>query len=326
MLVETALEMCPGVVYVDVSPGMTKEAIIDNVLTAITGRKWYPYSKAAAAMRIEWWHSWLTPIKVVLNCGERLRDSPRDYADVAGAARDLAKNFKFKVILDASDNSAPGSLLETMREHVLRLDPLDRATLEGIPEFSALVKGLNTTRLHGSSVATLGDAVWHVFGGVPQAYLYLDNAWKEKNCDIKALRSITIRVVASRIGKALSNIEHFVGKDEAAARILAKFKDPEINFVLEKELVSAGVVRPSPDKVLRLAEFEYEEGKPFVKGITGKQVLVPASPTVGFVLRNGLGDPPSPEDLAAILLPLLSQANAPVPNVFRPTTPEPEMK
>lgn len=291
----TLLAWRPGVIFVEVNPGMSEADIEKKVLTEITGYQMANFSLEAAAKRVLMWHSLFTPVTVVLYAKERLPDAGIAYAGITGAARTFSDKYGTTTIVDVSDNSVPANRLESARAEVLRMEPMDRAMLESIPEFEPLVTALNSTCLDEAKTVRLGDVVWHTMGGVPIIYKELQRKWAEVDSSPAALHEITLEVVADRIGKALGHIKRLVGSNEDMRKFLLRFA--EVDYVKEADFIDAGLTRPSPDKVLRLVQIGYSKAKGLEKGVTGQPVLVPATPTVGFVLRYGFTQAPSTEEL-----------------------------
>lgn len=304
----TVLEWRPGVIYVAVPPDTKGDAIERLVLTEITGYQLSIFNLKAAAKRVLWWHALFMPVTVVLSAKERLPDASQAYAGITGAARTLSDEYGITTIIDVSDNSAPSNRLETARAAVLRMEPIDRDTLESIPEFQDLLTALKGQHLDEGKSVLLHDAVWHTLGGVPVLYEELQRKWGEAGSKPEALRTAVLKVLADRFGKALGHIIDAIAENKSFAEFYVRFQTED--YVSKKHVKELGLQQTTPDKVLRLVQVELDEAKGLQRGISGAQVLVPATPTVGFVLRYCFKEVPSVEQLRDAILQAVAKEQA----------------
>jgi hypothetical protein len=99
------------------------------------------------------------------------RAERREYADVTAATRELANEYGLRVVVEGDHNSIPPSLLTTMRQILMEVEPMSRDVLENISSFSGLIKFLKENGL--------ADGVWDVLGGSPADYNRLDSVYEQ---------------------------------------------------------------------------------------------------------------------------------------------------
>ncbi len=286
-IVESATQHTCGVVTVRVPAGTPEEKILEDVFTAVTRFYARSLDKRGSAQRVLWWHHLLfrVPATIVLQASERKPTQP--HADIDSAARALSRDFGMRVVVDASNNLLPGSALAaTLREMVLDVEPMPRATLEALPELAPLLAALRT--------AHLADTVWSVSGGVPALYLLLRSKWEKwkERGECSDLEPIVADFVLGNLKKAVHNIGDAVAVDKSLQTLFDGFRG--VACVPYSVLKALQIVRPSPDKVLR-AVFAVSAG-----GVP-EDVLVPADAATALILRCGLTEVPTMAALAALL-------------------------
>ena len=288
-VVASATEAACGVVTVRVPAGASEPAILADVFTALTRFYIRTLDQSGSARRVLWWHELLfrVPATVVLQAAER--KPSQAFADLDSAARALAGGYGLRVVIDASNNSLPDAALTTLREMVLEVEPMPRATLEALPELSPLLAALRA--------AHLADTVWAVAGGVPAHYLQLLAQWEAQ--ERSDLAPVVAAFALGALKKAVHNVGDAVAADKRLKALFCLFRDA--HKVPYSVLQAEGLVRPSPDKVLRAV---------FAVGISGapEDVLVPADAATALVLRWGLTEVPPMSSLADLLaaVPLAS--------------------
>jgi hypothetical protein len=281
-IVETATQATCGVVTVRVPAGTHEKEILADVLTALARYYVRALDQSGSARRVLWWHALLfrTPATVVLQAAER--KPAQAFADLDSAARALARDFGVRVVVDASDNALPGAALATLREMVLEVEPMPRATLEALPELAPLLAALRAARL--------ADVVWAVAGGVPAHYLQLSGQWGAHE-----RRDVAAAVAAFALGalkKAVNNVGDAVAADARLQALYDRFRGADV--VPYSALKAAGLSRPSPDKVLRAVFAIGAGGAP-------ENALVPADAATAIVLRWGLAEVPAMDALVVLL-------------------------
>jgi hypothetical protein len=119
--------------------------------------------------RVLWWYGWFLPRPiVVLRAGER-RDG-QDYADIAGAARELA-GYGLRVLIDGSTNSLPPEVLTTLRQFVLELEPIEPNV--PFPGYENGGSFFHSVGYEALARAAVGDGA----GAVAAFTRFLDNAY-----------------------------------------------------------------------------------------------------------------------------------------------------
>ena len=278
-LVETATRFTCGVVAVRVPAGTAEKDILADVFTAVTRYYIRALDLSGSARRVLWWHHLLfrTPATVILQAAER--KPSEGFAALDSAARTLSYDYGARVIIDASNNSLPGSALATLREKVLDVEPMTRPVLEALPELEELLEALRD--------AGLADVVWGVVGGVPANYLKLSGLWVDDGGGRAA--PVTTAFIQALLIRAIAEVSNAVTADPRLKALFSRFRGTEaVRYaVLEEE----GIVRASPDKVLRAV---IDEG-------AAQLVLTPADAATALVLRHGLADAPSMDGLKALL-------------------------
>ena len=266
-VVETATQRTCGVVSVRVAAGAPSDAIARQALSAIAR-----VQLAAAfvdvlpsARRVIFWHRLLAGRPtVVLQLSERRPGA--DFADVTGAARELA-DLGLRVIMDASENSLEPGALASCRQVVLELGPMPRKTLEGIAELQPLREALQ--------VAGLTDAAWAALGGNPAEYRRLREKWAERDCEVGALAPVLLDFVQRKVAEAVLLRDAAIVKDGRLEALYGRFTAAaEVPSSVLREL---RLELPSPEKVLRA-----------LRAGGGDPLLIPANAAMALVLRHDL--------------------------------------
>ena len=275
VVVDTATQHTCGVVSVPVAPGTPLKNIVADVLFTVANSRVGFIDPLFSVRRVLWWYGWFLPRPiVVLRAGER-RDG-QDYADISGAARELA-GYGLRVLIDGSTNSLPSEVLTTLRQAVLELEPMPRNTLRSVPEYAGLLKVLRDESLE--------DVAWLVLGGVPAHFdvLRLLMACNEP----AAYRRVIIDYILDEVGKAISRRGRMLSAHPSMKAVLDIFKT--MSEIPEELLAEMGMINPSPNKVLRVVMRSHVA------------MLVPADATMALVLRFSLSKTPSIEELQKLL-------------------------
>ncbi len=120
-------------------------------------------------------------------------------------------------------------------------------------------------------------------------------AWLDQEC--KGLDKVVALFVRNMIGKALDNVSSSVANDKRLQALYDKFV--ECSEVPSSTLKGMELVRPSPDKVLRVVKlFTPAEDRG-----CGRRMLIPADAATALVLRTGITDTPSIAELKALVEP-----------------------
>ena len=286
-MVGSALQYTAGVVSVRVAAGANEEKILADAFKAITRSNISFLDRSASARRVLWWHHFLfrQPATVVLRAAER--KPSQQFADLDSSARALTHDFGARVLIDASNNSLPDAATATKREKMLEMEPMPRKLLEELPELQPLHEALKS--------ADLADVVWMCVGGNPADYKGLWGAWQDQEC--KGLDIVVALFVRNLIGKALDNVSSSVANDKRLQALFDKFL--ECSEVPSSTLKGMELVRPSPDKVLRVVKlFTPAEDRG-----CGRRMLIPADAATALVLRTGITDTPSIAELKALVEP-----------------------
>ena len=283
-MVDTALQFTVGVVSVRVAAGASEKEILTDAFKAVTRSNLSFLDHNAGARRVLWWHHFLfrVPATVILRAAER--KSSQQHADLDSAARSLTHDFGARVLIDASNNSIPEAATATKREHILELEPMPRSLLEELPELQPLLEALRESGL--------ADVVWMVVGGNPADYKGLLSKWDASQREDIAV--VASSFVQHLIGKVVNNVDSAIAGDKRQEVLFAQFR--ECNEVPSALLKSLGLVRPSPDKVLRALQRHATAGSDG----HGQCILVPADAATAFVLRSGVSVVPSIAKLKAL--------------------------
>jgi hypothetical protein len=282
-VVESATQRTCGVVTVRVPAGTPEDKILADVFTAVTRFYVRSLDQSGSARRVLWWHHLLfrTRATVVLQAAER--KPAQAHADLDCAARALSRDFGMRVVIDASNNSLPSAAPATLREMVLDVEPMPRATLEALPELAPLLAALRAARL--------ADTVWAVAGGVPALYLQLRAQWEARGARGDLARVVTDFALGN-LKKAVHSVGDAVAVDKSLQTLYDGFRGAA--RVPYSALKALQIARPSPDKVLRAVFFVGAGGAP-------EDVLVPTDAATALVLRWGLTEVPTMAALAALL-------------------------
>ena len=290
-LVDTAVTNGWGVVRVTVGAGKSLDDILAATWRAVTRSQMSAsFDHTPSAQRVLFFHKlfFREPVTVVLQAAERR--SGQDYADISAACRCIASAGSVRVVVDASHNSLDESARRTMRERMVQVEPMPRELVERLSGMEALHAVL--------AVAGLADVAWAALGGYPAAYEGLYTAWKEASCS-EDVAPIVEAFVQVQLVTAASQRDESLAADERLKPLYDEFA--AIDAVPAAKLVQLKLVRPSPDKVLRV----------LVRA--GISVLVPATPAMALVLRHNLSGAPPLDAIKALVM------RASVPIALAPT-------
>jgi hypothetical protein len=283
-LVETATAATCGVVSVRVEAGASEKAIIADAFSAVTRCYLLTLGQRDGARRVLWWHAFLfrAPATVVLHASER--KAGQAFADLDSAARALAHEYGVRVIIDASNNSLPDSSRATKRQSCLDVEPMERGTLEALPELGALHAAL--------AAARVADVVWACVGGNPADYRGLDAEWERRGRG--DARAAAAAFVERLVDDAANNVLDAVVADARSRAVFDLFcaGDAAVPYAA---LAGAVLVRPSPDKVLRVVQ------RAGAGGAARTRMLVPADAATAVVLRHRLTAAPPLATLEALV-------------------------
>ena len=155
--IENALAHTCGVCYAGdpIQPGNTKDYIVDKALTGFTTIGANPWiDKDRVARRVIMWHRIFflgrKPI-MVISAQERKKGEP--YAQIAEAARDLAKKG-LRVIVDTSDGALTNQPL-TLRELYIEMEPMSLETINQMPELVEFIKFLKEQDIYNEVLFVL---------------------------------------------------------------------------------------------------------------------------------------------------------------------------
>ena len=285
-MVDTVLQCTAGVVSVRVAAGASEKEILADAFKAITRSNISFLDHSGGARRVLWWHHFFfrQPATVVLRAAERSPEEP--FAALHGAARALTHDFGARVLIDASNNSLPDAASATKREDILVVEPMQRELLEELPELQLLLEALKE--------ANLADVVWMCVGGNPADYKSLVTKWTRKP---NGLEQVVALFVQNLIGRAMSAVSVSVAADSRRRGLYLLFR--ESSLVAESLLEEMGLVRSTPDKVLRLVQQCASAGSPGC----GQRILIPADAATALVLRAGIVCTPSIGELKALAIP-----------------------
>jgi hypothetical protein len=278
--VDTAVTNGWGVVRVTVGAGKSLDEILAATWRAVTrSHVSASYDHTPSAQRVLFFHKlfFREPVTVVLQAAERR--SGQDYADISAACRCIASAGSVRVVVDAPHNSLDESARRTMRERVVQVEPMPRELLERLSGMEALHAVL--------AAAGLADVAWAVLGGYPAAFEGLHTAWKESGYS-EEVAPIVEAFVQAQLLAAISQRDEHLAADERLQPLYERFTT--VDAVPAGELVAMKLVRPSPDKVLRV----------LVRA--GKSCLFPATPAMALVLRHNLLEAPSLDAIKALVL------------------------
>ena len=277
VVVDSVTQKTCGVLSVAVAPGTPQETIVTKVLSEVANSRLGFFDPRGSARRVLWFYRELLRLPrpiVILRAGER-RDG-QDFADVPGAARELAV-FGLRVLVDGSTNSLPVELLKTKREVVLDLDGMSWDELSSIPENVDVFAVLRAECLEALA--------WGVLGGVPACYNQLGTLLKL--AEPQDSRRVVISYLRSEIGNAISCCDLMLAACPAMQPVVDAFKSQDA--VPQSMLKAQCIVAPSPNKVLRATKLD------------GQVVLVPADPATALVLKCGLLETPPVEELLRLV-------------------------
>jgi hypothetical protein len=174
-LLNTVTNKMPGVIKVIVWPWDRVETILEKSLHQLIGT-YIPYTYPfASARRVIFWHRIFTlgrPPILVINVAER--ELGQKCAPLVSVVRDLVENYKLRVVVEGSQNSLSQTLLRTMRQIIIDIDPMTKEMIWQLSHLKDLFKHINETKL--------GDIVFAVLGGIPSRY---NELWYNVQYDLK---------------------------------------------------------------------------------------------------------------------------------------------
>lgn len=282
-VVKTATEKTFGVVSVRVAAATAEHTIVNDVLAAVN-RCSPRLELSASAWRVAWWHRFIfrTPITVVLRASER--KPTQAFAALDSAARALTYDFGMRVVIDTAENALP-DLAKSSRGIELEVPPMPRSVIEAMPELRELHAALQA--------ADLADVVWACVGGAPAGYLQLRSRWIGAGKD--SLEAIVQELARDLLQRAIKNRHKNVVANAQLEKLYDLFRQQdEVPDCLLKEWQLA---LPSPDKVLHTR-----------RSVKRREfVLVPADAAMAIVLRFGLADTPTLQELKEMVRSMSSK-------------------
>ena len=236
------------------------------------------YDHTPSAQRVLFFHKlfFRVPLTVVLQAAERRNG--QDYADIAAACRRIVAAGSVRLVVDASHNSLDESARLTKRELVVQVEPMPRELVERLSGVEALHAAL--------AAAGLADVVWAVLGGVPVDYLALRRHWELSRHSTDLALIVEAFVQAQLVAAVRKRVESLEA-DKRLRQLYDRFT--AVDAVPFVDLETMDLVRPSPDKVLRVL---VQAGEP---------VLVPATPAMALVLRHKLAKAPPLDAIKALI-------------------------
>jgi len=156
--------------------------------------------------------------------------------------------------------------------------------LEELTELAPLLEALKE--------AGLADVVWACLGGNPADYKKLMGEWERQPRE--EVETVVARFVQELLGKALENRNVALAGNTRLRGLYDLFRS--CSEVPSSVLTGLGLVRQSPDKVLRNVRQRAAVGS---EG-SGERILVPADAASSLVLRHGLAKTPSMAQLRAM--------------------------
>jgi len=279
-LLNTVTGRMPGVIHVDAAPGHSKDDIVANTQNALT-RPPFKMRPMTSTSQVLFWYRLVTrgesPI-VVISATER--EPGQGYAGLTGAVRTLVEKLKLRVVVDGSPNSISQSVLQTTREEVIEIKPMDREMIWRLDQLQDLFKCVKE--------AGLDDVVYAVLGGIPSRY---ENLGRQLDARFEAgqdPREFIGTYLCAQISDAIKIVKDSKTKTNDMDEIIKLF-DKDKNCILAHTLTDNKLERPTPDKVFREVKRD------------GVFVLIPASNAIGIVLRHGVAKEPSLDELEELV-------------------------
>lgn len=271
------------------APGKDQEAIINSALSAISK---LPVPEDLLQHHASWTvhiykHVFRKSPLLVIRTSQRFITQQKPPAELTGAVRMLTQTFGLRVIVDASPNAVDPSLLEWRRNaFVLNVDPYDREQLWSIPEFQTLFADLDAVGMK--------SMVWSVFGGRPVMYVQKirrhsltakrDSDGTFTESEKKVFEDKVFRALEDEIMQAIRTVfDDIQGHDQM--RKILELLDKQTLAVPREVLISKEIEWPEFGKVLRVVKRDRND------------VLIPADPAIGLVIRHNLTRLPTREKL-----------------------------
>eukprot|EP00035_Acanthoeca_spectabilis_P017891 m.377647 g.377647 ORF g.377647 m.377647 type:complete len:436 (+) comp16705_c4_seq43:312-1619(+) len=291
--VETALWRTCGVVSIDVPAEMSDTEVISAALAEIARTRQHKYlDPYDNARRVRFFYDFL-PVKpptILLNVHERR--SGKDFAGVVYATRKLA-NLDYRVVVDGSTNALPGRLLHTNRQKVMTVGPMTMDVMETVPEFRYVFDLLRELERF--------DLVWATCGGNPalmvnletepamrRACLTTEGRFKPESLtpeSARELKNVVDAFCLERVRQAVGLVSELTAKHPELTELVEMFKT--VDIVAAKVMTARAIVLPNDDKVFRTADTS--------------GALIPATAATALVLRHGLADTPTIEELHSLV-------------------------
>jgi energy-coupling factor transporter ATP-binding protein EcfA2 len=260
-LVDNVLAHKSGLVVVNVNPGALAETIIDGAHRAIGGHRSIG-SSDGDAKRVLFFFKLFRARPTVLF---RVRERPlgKQYAEITPATRTLADEG-FRIVLDASNNSVDPEAKATGRELRLEMNPMSFDVVMRDPVFKAAFDRLKQ--------AGLDQMVWQTLGGVATDLDRISLNLSLVNDDL--IKGAVASLVQHKLEIAVENIRRC--SLDVEANLLPLFGSCDfVSMEIVRELkITLTSPETGPDKVLR--------------SVNSRDGLVPASPSMAFVLKHGL--------------------------------------
>eukprot|EP00301_Raphidiophrys_heterophryoidea_P004199 c11839_g1_i1.p1 GENE.c11839_g1_i1~~c11839_g1_i1.p1 ORF type:complete len:219 (+),score=40.49 c11839_g1_i1:467-1123(+) len=184
-------------------------------------------------------------------------------AEITGAVRTLVDNFKLRVIVDSSDHSTESRILATDRQEIILVDLMSPQEVAADPIFGPLFQKLKEKNLD--------KVVWTVVGGSPAR---LENLNSHIAARSQPLEDVVHDFIMSLIIQAKANISESPNKSIVD---LFKLKEHVKIADVDTAVLTSKLVR---------------------RQIIGSTtVLVPATQTIGAILKHDLPENPKLEEL-----------------------------
>lgn len=275
--ISTATHCMMGIVHVDIAPGALAKEVQTDVFSQIARCSSRTINPEGSTRRVLMFYRWMTfghrPV-VVLHVAERPPGKP--YAELTGVVRGFAA-MGLRVIVDASPNSVPHDLLSSRRQNIIEVEEMSDKLIRS--EFSELFDAVQRVGLE--------HVVMAIVGGVPATASLLSDLLKSASNDTE-INAIVQKFVSEEMAPAITEYQDRVRACPKMQELLSGFNfSTEVSY---NRLSECGVEMTSPDKMLRK-----------VFSASNKLVLVPASPAMRLVLRHGLVDRPTLDELRHLI-------------------------
>ena len=167
-----------------------------------------------------------------------------------------------------------------------------RELLEQLPDLQRLLEALKKS--------DLDDIVWMCVGGNPADYKALLGAWEEQHR--QNIEKVVALFVQKLIGMALNNVNSALASNKRLKALYDKFRESsEVPSAILKDME---LVLPSPDVLRAVMILDSHDS---LGG--GERILIPADTATSLVLRTGISEIPSIEELKALAMSLKGSLN-----------------